>query len=70
MAADIITMATVVAAVSGSDHCQPIVSCDHMAAPKSTKIATQQPSETRLARTCAGASTRRDAVGTRRDGRS
>ena len=56
MAADISTMAAAVAAVSGSDHCQPIVSCDHMAAPKLRKIATQQPSEVRLARTCAEAS--------------
>ena len=56
MAADITVMATVVAAASGSDHCQPTVSCDHMAAPKPAKIAAHHPSEVKLARTCAEAS--------------
>jgi hypothetical protein len=50
MAADITTTATVVAVVSGLDHCQPIVSCDQMAAPKPAKTAVQQPSAVRLAR--------------------
>jgi len=49
-------MATVVAAVSGADHCQPIVSWDQIAAPKPRKTAAQQPSAVRLARTCADAS--------------
>ena len=31
---DITKAATVVPAVSGSAHCHPIVSCDHMAPPK------------------------------------
>jgi uncharacterized protein YbjT (DUF2867 family) len=56
MAADITTMATVVAALSGADHCQPTVSCDHMAALRLTKTAAQQPSAVRLAGTCADAS--------------
>jgi len=44
MAIDMTTIATVVAPVSGSDHCQPMVSCDHVAAPKPRKIVTQQTS--------------------------
>ncbi len=51
MAADISTMATVVAAASGADHCQPIVSCDHIAAPNPRNTAAQQPNATRLTRT-------------------
>ena len=34
IAPDITKIATVVPAVSGSAHCQPMVSCDHMAPPK------------------------------------
>ena len=49
IAPDITTVATT-AAVSGTDHCQPIVSCDHMAPPKPRKTAAQQASEARLAR--------------------
>ena len=50
-APDMTIMATEVAVVSGSDHCQPMVSCDHMATPKARNTAAQQPSDTRLART-------------------
>ncbi len=50
IAADITNVATA-AAVSGADHCQPMVSCDHMAPPKPRKTAAQQASEARLART-------------------
>ena len=55
IAPDITNVATV-PAVSGSDHCQPMVSCDQMAPPMPTKTAAQQASEARLARTCAAAS--------------
>ncbi len=50
--ADITTMAVVVATVSGRDHCQPMVSWDHMAIPKARKAAKAQPNETTLARIC------------------
>ena len=49
IAPDITTVATE-AAVSGADHCQPMVSCDQMAPPKPRKTAMQQASEARLAR--------------------
>ena len=49
---DITIIAVVVPMVSGRDHCQPMVSCDHMAMPKARKAARAQPSETTLARTC------------------
>jgi len=56
MAADITTVAAMVAAVPGSDHCQPMMSCDHSAVPKMRKTVTQQASDTRLARACPDAS--------------
>jgi hypothetical protein len=51
IAADSMTIATVVARASGADHCQPMVSCDQMSAPKPRKTAVQQASDTRLALT-------------------
>ena len=44
-----------VAALSGADHCQPMVSWDHRAPPTPRKTAAQQVSEARLARTRAWA---------------
>ncbi len=51
MAPDITTMAALVPMASGRAHCQPIVSCDHMAAPSVTNTARAHPREARLART-------------------
>ncbi len=49
IAADIASMAAVTPVVRGADHCQPVVSWDHMAPPTPAKTAAQQPSEARLA---------------------
>ena len=48
---DMRTMAAVVPIASGGAHCQPIVSCDHMAAPKARNTASAHPSDARPART-------------------
>ena len=56
MAADVTMVAAAAAPPLDSDHCQPIVSCDQMAAPKPRKMLRQQASDTRLARTCPAAS--------------
>src|SRR2546423_13639439 len=49
IAADIASMATVTLAVPGGDHCQPVVSWDHMAPPTAAKTAAPQPSDATLA---------------------
>ena len=56
MAPDMTTMAARVAVVSGSDHCQPMVSCDHMATPKARKTPRAHPSDAKLARACSDGS--------------
>jgi hypothetical protein len=50
MTSDITITAAVVAVVPGRDHCQPTVSCDHMATPNARYAVAAHPSDARLAR--------------------
>jgi hypothetical protein len=50
MAADMMTIATKVAPAPGFDHCQPTLSCAHMAVANTTKTPTAAPRQARFPR--------------------